>query len=201
MSYKNQNYMTNKLIKSEVDKNQKKPIDPIKIDLSLTVLDKDEQPIELASVTIDGTLVDHKTNDQGKVTITNLENKQSIVVISKKGYKDESIVLELNKKTQEYTITLEDDVLYYKAYDRMNTSHLVFNGTFKVTDVTHDNYTQIQILTNNSQLEEILTAVYVETIGITSPDGVTLYDVYEAIADIPDNPRPYVIQISKTAFE
>ena len=201
MSYKNQNYMTNKLIKSEVDKNQKKPINPIKIDLSLTVLDKDEQPIKLASVTIDGTLVDHKTNDQGKITITNLENKQSIVVISKEGYKDESIVLELNKKDQEYTIILEDDILYYKAYDRMNTSHLVFNGTFKVTDVTHDNYTQIQILTNNSELEGILAAVYVETTGITAADGVTLYDVYEAIADIPDNPRPYVIQISETAFE
>lgn len=132
MSYKNQNYMTNKLIKSEVDKNQK-----------------------------------HTNNVK--------ENNQP-----------------QNNNTQQ-----TNDLFYYKAY---NDDNLVAQGSFKLTNEIYNDYSQIQILTDSIDTWDNVS-FYVETIGLTDADAVTLYDLFEATEDIPDTPYQYTIQISKTSFE
>lgn len=123
MAYRNQNYMTNRKIKEEVDKNQK-------------------------------------------------------------GYSEEVI--------EEF----EPQTYYFQSYDDAQGTTLWGSGTVKTTGVEENNFTQVQILTNDTVASFINQKVFVASNA--TADATTLYPLY---SDAGITPLNIYVKISTSEFE
>ena len=127
MAYKNQNYMTNRKIKAEVDKNQKNYVPPeieeeeeeiIETTLTVTVKNDSDELIEGASVSIkkksEGlTLYIGQTDSSGTYIINKIDVGEYNISISANDYTDSinNADLTINEGKNEKTYTLNEGVL------------------------------------------------------------------------------------------
>lgn len=123
MAYRNQNYMTNRKIKEEIDKNQK-------------------------------------------------------------GYSEEVI--------EEF----EPQTYYFQSYDDAQGTTLWGSGTVKTTGVEENNFTQVQILTNDTNASFINQKVFVASNA--TADATTLYPLY---SDAGTTSLNIYVKISTSEFE
>lgn len=115
MAYRNQNYMTNRKIKEEVDKNQKGYIDPNAqepqqeqpktVNITVTVKDVEDESITGANVSIGNK---SGTTTNGTVTIENVSIADNVAITATaENYKDYSNTTNITSSTTTLTIIME----------------------------------------------------------------------------------------------
>lgn len=215
MAYRNQNYMTNRKIKELVDKNQKGYVPEEEFTPVLYYFKSynNEQGEELwGTGTVETTGVEENGYTEVEILTNDTESSfvgQKVFIASNASadgttlyplYSDAGetalgIYVKISKnefEDEEFTPTL----YHFKSYNNEQGDELWGTGTVQTTGVEDNGYTQVKVLTNDTNASFVNQLVYIAS--TSQPDGTTLYPLY---SDAGETALGIYVKISENEIE
>lgn len=187
MAYRNQNYMTNKLIKQEVDKYQKKILDE-EINYTFNSYGDAEGTVSWGTGTVKTTGIKNRSLTEIEV-VTNSTDQSFIgkkfFVISDAKTDNTTIYplyTDLNKTKAGIYVTIgttqntEETIYSFTSYDDSNGTTEWGTGTVKLTGVVSNGYTQVEVVTNSTDQSFIGQKFYITSDA--DANNTTIYQLY-----------------------
>lgn len=184
MAYRNQNYMTNKLIKQEVDKYQKKASDE-QISYTFNSYGDAAGTISWGTGTVKTTGIENRGLTEVEV-ITNSPEESFVgqkFFITSSAKTDNTTIYPLytniDKTKAGIYVTIgetEKTVYSFTSYADTEGETEWGSGTVKLTGVTSKGYTQVEVVTNSPEESFVGQKFYIAS--DVDADNTTIYQLY-----------------------